>query len=188
MTQHLIGLGHKSVALISSSSSDQDSIWQERVGGFKQAIAEAGLTEKAPLILDAYDLNEEGVQQYRPELIKQCFTSANRPTAAFVLSDLLAVRVMETFREMGLDVPREVAVAGFDNTLIAEHALPPLTTVKHPTETMARRAAEILFEQIEAKAGEKKAAAYVRLPCELIIRKSCGAYLSSPSSPPGIPT
>ena len=172
MTRYLIGLGHKSIALVSSFSSDHDSIWQERLAGFKQAVADAGLSDKARYLLDTYVPSGTG-QAYQPELIKECFSSADRPTAAFVLSDLLAVRVMKTLREIGLEIPRDVSVAGFDNTAIAEHAIPPLTTVGQPTEIMGRRAAEILFDQIENKSDIKMAPIYEQLPCELIIRQSC---------------
>ena len=175
MARHLIGLGHKSLALVSSSSADQDAIWQERVNGFKQAVADFGLTENSHLLLDAYEPVEGKAQMYRPEVIRQTFGKENRPTAAFVLSDTLAVRVMGTLREMGIEIPRDVAVAGFDNIELAAYTVPPLTTVKQPTEEMARRAAELLFDQIEAKAGEKKEPTCERIPCRLIIRESCGA-------------
>jgi DNA-binding LacI/PurR family transcriptional regulator len=174
MTRHLIGLGNKSLALVSHSSSDQDSIYQERVAGFTQAVSDAGLTEKAHLLLDAYEFTE-GDWHYRPELIAQCFARPDRPTAVFALSDTLAIRIMETLRKMGFDIPRDVAVAGFDNIMLAEHTFPSLTTVQQPTDKMARRATEILFDQIEAKAGVTREPVYERLPCELIIRESCGA-------------
>jgi DNA-binding LacI/PurR family transcriptional regulator len=177
MTRHLIGLGHKSLALAAHSGSDLASIWLERLAGFNQALAEAGLTEKARLIPDAYAPDQKGVLHYRPDLISRCFDRPDRPTAIFALSDILAIQIMETLRKMNLNVPRDVAVAGFDDITFSEHTIPPLTTVQQPTEEMARRAAEILFELIDAKSILPPKPICERIPCHLIIRESCGAHL-----------
>jgi LacI family transcriptional regulator len=175
MTRHLISLGHTRLAFASHSGEVHDSIWQERLEGFKKAVADAGLTERAQLILDNYVMGGHGIRIYRPDAILRHFSGTDRPTALFAVMDKLAIEIMETLRQMKLEVPRDVAIAGFDNVEFAQHTVPPLTTVQQPTEEMARRATEILFDQIEAAPGSKIEPIFKRLPCELIIRQSCGA-------------
>jgi DNA-binding LacI/PurR family transcriptional regulator len=93
--------------------------------------------------------------------------------------DILAIQVMETLRGMGLHIPHDVAVAGFDDIEFSRFTQPPLTTVHQPTEEMGRRAAEILFERIEGKQGRKVTCE--RLPCRLVIRQSCGTLHQPPT-------
>jgi len=89
--------------------------------------------------------------------------------------DLLAIRAMETLWEIGLTIPRDVAVVGFDNVEFSQWTHPALTTVQQPTAEMASRAVEILFDQINEKSSSRKKSIYERLPCRLVIRQSCGA-------------
>ena len=183
MTQHLIRLGHKRLAFASATSENKDGSFLERLDGFKQAVADAGLTDRSRLILNTYEKSDSDPNpEYSPRVIKEHFSGVDRPTAVVTLTDRIAIQIMETIREMNLDIPRDVAIGGFDNIDFSEYTLPPLTTMKHPTEQMARRAAELLFEKIEAGPNAKKEPTFVRLPCKMIIRQSCGAYLSSPSS------
>jgi DNA-binding LacI/PurR family transcriptional regulator len=137
----------------------------------------AGLGKKARLVLDACEFGEKQVLHYHREKIVACFGRPDRPTALFAGMDMLAIRAMETLREMGLEVPRDVAVAGFDNIEFSQFTQPPLTTVQQPTEEMGRLAAEILFDGIERKRGRRKKALCERLPCQLVIRQSCGVSL-----------
>jgi DNA-binding LacI/PurR family transcriptional regulator len=183
MTQHLIRLGHTRLAFVSSTSDNEDVNFLERLEGFKQAVAHAGLNDKARLLLDVYEKADDGSPlRYSSKEIKECLSGPDRPTGIFTLTDTLAIQVMGTIREMNLNIPRDVAVAGFDNIDFAEYTVPPLTTMEHPTEQMARRAAEMLFEKIEAGSSATKEPALERLPCKMIIRKSCGAYLLSQPS------
>ncbi len=178
MTNHLIGLGHTRLAFASHTSEVNDSIWQERLAGFQQAVKEAGLTDKAQLILDNYKLNNSG-RTYSSEAILSHFSNPDRPTAVFAVMDKLAIEIMDTLRRMKLDVPGDVAVVGFDDIEFSQHTVPPLSTVRQPTEQMARRAVEILFNQIDASAETNIAPVFERLPCELIIRESCGGNKAS---------
>jgi DNA-binding LacI/PurR family transcriptional regulator len=181
MTRHLIGLGHHRIAFAFHPFHERDLVGRERLAGFNQAMAEAGLGKKARLLLDACEFGEKQVLHYRREKIVACFDGPNRPTALFAGMDMLAIRAMETLREMGLNIPGDVAVAGFDNIEFSQFTHPPLTTVQQPTEEMGRLAAEILCHGIERKAGPRKTALCRRLPCQLVIRQSCGASLQPPT-------
>ena len=175
MTRHLIKLGHERIAFAFHPVHERDLVGRERLAGFNQAMAEAGLTKKSRLLLDASEFGERQVLHYRREKIVECFSRINRPTALFAGMDMLAIHVMETLREMGLQIPRDVAVAGFDNVEFSQLTQPPLTTVQQPTEEMGRLATEMLFDRIEGKNNPRKKALCERLPCQLVIRQSCGA-------------
>ena len=180
MTRHLISLGHKRIAFAFHPFHERDLVGRERLAGFNRAMADAGLSKKATLLLDACTFGERQVLHYHREQIADCFSRPVRPTALFAGMDMLAIRAMETLREIGLRIPDDVAVAGFDNIEFSQFTHPPLTTVQQPTEEMGRLAAEILFDRIEAKAGQSKKAVCERLPCRLVIRESCGSNLKSP--------
>ena len=175
MTRHLIQLGHQRIAFAYHPTYDRDPVGNERLAGFNHAITEAGLKDKARLLLNAAEFEEGNVLSYRRETVVACLSGPDRPTAIFAGMDILAIQIMQTVHELGLGIPRDVAVAGFDNIEFSAFTVPALTTVKQPTEEMGRRAAELLFAQIEAKPGTQLEPACVRLPCELIIRQSCGA-------------
>jgi DNA-binding LacI/PurR family transcriptional regulator len=180
MTRHLIELGHKRIAFAYHPLHQRDPVARERVAGFNQAMSDAGLKQKASLLLDACDFGERLLLRYRPEEIVNCFTQQDRPTALFAGMDLLAICAMETLREMGLQIPRDVAVVSFDNIEFSQWTSPPLTTVHTPTEEMGRRAVEILFDRIESNASHRSKISYERLPCRLVIRQSCGGSLRLP--------
>ncbi len=176
MTRHLIKLGHKRIAFAFHPFHESDLVARERHDGFTRAMADSGLARKATLLLEASRF-EKQVLHYDREVIAACFGRSDRPTALFAPMDALAIRVLETFRELGLRVPQDVAVAGFDNVEFSEFTQPPLTTVQQPTAEMGRLAAELLFDRIEKKDGRRAPAVCKRLPCRLVIRESCGAAL-----------
>ena len=179
MTRHLIGLGHKRIAFAFHPCHERDLVGRERLGGFTKAMADAGLAQKATLLLEACEFGEKQVLHYHREVIADCFRRAERPTALFAGMDALAIRALETLRELKLRVPQDVAVAGFDNVEFSQFTQPPLTTVQQPTAEMGRLAAEMLFDRLE---GKTTRAVCRRLPCQLVIRESCGASLSNKSS------
>ncbi|HEY8965749.1 MAG TPA: LacI family DNA-binding transcriptional regulator [Candidatus Methylacidiphilales bacterium] len=172
VTRHLIGLGHRRIAFAFHPVHDWDPVGQERLAGFRKAMAEAGLAKKAVEILDAFAFEGEQVWRYQPERIAACFGRGDRPTALFAGMDMLAIQAMETLRSLGLRSPEDVAVAGFDDVEFSRFTHPPLTTVAQPTAAMGRRAAAILFDRIEGKPGARAKAPVERLPCRLIVRGS----------------
>jgi len=164
-TQYLVRLGHRRLAMISGPLSIRNA--QERLAGFRRALAEASLSELA--------VEQAGFD--RPsglEAARRLVQLTPGPSAIFAANDLLAVGALAALREKGLRCPDDVAVVGFDDLELAAFTDPPLTTVAQPGYTMGRCAAEALFQRLQ---HPETAAQRVILDTELKIRRSCGAFL-----------
>jgi DNA-binding LacI/PurR family transcriptional regulator len=98
-----------------------------------------------------------------------------RPTAIIAADDIVAATVMKTVHQTGLAVPQDIAVVGIDDQPFCSYLNPALTTVRLPVAEAGKRAVEMLLDQIAGKRIEKE---HLELPCPLIVRESCGAYLS----------
>lgn len=167
MTAHLLGLGHRRIGLIAGRSDLQSS--QLREAGYREALEAAGIPVQEELIAPGgYD------PQVARESARAMLAAPNRPTAIVSANDISAIAVMKTARELGLRVPEDVSVAGFDN--IPESALsePSLTTVEQPIQEMGRRAVAMLISLIR---GEDVAEQHVILPTKVIVRASTQRYV-----------
>jgi hypothetical protein len=109
-------------------------------------------------------------------------SAANRPTAVFAANDLSAIQVIRTAGELGLSVPADLSVVGFDNIPESAHTDPPLTTVDQSIQMLGQEAVRILIELIE-RPGADGAPAHVTLPTELVVRRSTAAADSTPADP-----
>ncbi len=166
MTQHLLELGHKKIALLSGQAAYPDAI--ARYEGYVSALAAAKIPfdkEIAPVGSFTY---ESGVERMNLLL---ALPPDQRPTAVFCASDLIAFGAIDTARERGLLVPEDISIAGFDDIPRAASFNPPLTTMRQPLANVGQLAAEIVLRHINelAELGEKAV-----LPAELIVRKSTG--------------
>ena len=95
--------------------------------------------------------------------------SDNRPTAIFACNDLLAAGVIQMAKELGLDIPQDLSVVGFDNTSIVSIIEPPLTTIAQPIQNMGKEVMDLMVSIINE---EKDAKSRVTLLPSLVIRKS----------------
>jgi DNA-binding LacI/PurR family transcriptional regulator len=185
---HLVGLGHRRIGFLHGGMFEWHLPIRERFEGYRLALADAGLPFDESLVLQAGAfesiLTDGACAPFHAEQVAAYLTRGGRPTAVFAPVDMLAIRVMELARdELGIRVPDELAIAGFDDILAAAHTSPPLTTVRHPTEQVGRRAAELLFERMRVTHSGDGAAittaaaepVHEHVPCELIIRRSCGS-------------
>lgn len=164
MTEYLIGLGHQRIGMVSGRPDLQSA--QLREAGYRRALAAAGLPADPEIItVGAYDSELARVSA------RHLLTSRNRPTAIFCANDISALAVMAIAQELGLRVPEDISIAGFDN--IPESALgtPPLTTVEQPIRDMGRRSVEMLIALI---AGQELSERTVTLSTALMIRGSTG--------------
>ena len=161
-TQHLTSLGHRRIAYIGGPSGATCS--QARLYGYHAALAEVGVAQDPDLIRGGGFDAEMGyaVTQALMEL-------DDPPTAIFAGCDATAIGVVEAARALGLQVPGDLSVVGFDNTYLAEHCFPALTTIEQPLEEMGRVALRTLLRLAQGDAPESH---HVELATHLVVRSS----------------
>ncbi|HYI48493.1 MAG TPA: LacI family DNA-binding transcriptional regulator [Allosphingosinicella sp.] len=162
-TDHLIEMGHKLIALIEGPDGFRSA--RERRLGFEDSLAAAGQKLPRSLIARGNYTFETGVTA-----AERLLDLSPRPTAIFASNDEMAAGVVFAARERGIAVPEELSVIGFDDTPIAAHIWPPLTTVRWPMVSMARSAARKLVGDMVGglAAGEQPS----ELPSTLVKRAS----------------
>ena len=165
LTSYLLSLGHKSIGFAGNLSLPW---YLRRFQGYRKAMAEAGLPVGNSDVR-ASDGEEMGYLSTRLLLQKD-----PRPTAIFAADDPAGRGVYKAARDLGLRVPEDLTVAGFNDTPDAAALHPPLTTVRVFTEELGRQAGELLFKQISQPEVPTQS---VVLPTQLIRRESC-AYLA----------
>jgi LacI family transcriptional regulator len=160
-TEHLLGLGHTRIAFLGGRPDLESARLRE--DGFRQAMAAAGVPVDEDLVR---------VGGYRPETADQpaheLLARPEPPTAVFAANDLSAIRVVEVARALGLRVPADVSVIGFDNVPESALATPPLTTISQPLQQMGAEALRLLVDLIDGR----ERGVHVRLPTELVERAS----------------
>jgi LacI family transcriptional regulator len=163
--EHLIGLGHRRIALISGSLMMTAGL--ARRDGYKQALLAAGITISAELMVEGDFTQESGYTA-----MQRLLALPIRPRAVFVASDTMAIGALRAVAESGLRVPADVALVSFDDLPAAAYASPPLTTVHQPISELGSAAVRALIAQIEAPDTHP---GLVLLPTRLVVRASCGA-------------
>jgi LacI family transcriptional regulator len=158
----VIGHGHRNIACISAPTASNDRA-RSRVEGIRQAMFEAGLDGKAMTLIETPYAIENGETAFR-----QVMAAAPDTTAVMCVNDVLAIGALRAAREMGLDVPGDVSVTGFDDIEIAMLAEPSLTTVHVPHREMGRRAAGMLIAMLR----DREKPASVKLPTDIRLRRS----------------
>ncbi|MEW2254749.1 LacI family DNA-binding transcriptional regulator [Streptomyces sp. NPDC047869] len=159
--QHLLGRGRRSIATI-TGPLDMDAA-RTRLDGYREALRTAGVAVDEELI-EQGDFTEEGGRAAMRELLRR------RPglDAVFAASDVMASGAVLELRAAGRRVPDAVAVVGFDDSIVARHIDPPLTSVRQPMEEMGRAMADLLLDEIAGRAGRRE----VVLPTRLVVRES----------------
>jgi LacI family transcriptional regulator len=164
MTQHLIAGGHRRIALIAGPDGNFDA--GERLKGYRDALARSDQAIESQIIRG--DFTEES--GYRAG--KQLLSVARRPQAVFASNDMMAVGCLFALTEAGLQVPRDIAVAGFDDIPLARFVNPPLSTVRVRIADLGRSALERLSARLEKPTAAPEPAR--TFGCEIVIRTSCG--------------
>lgn len=167
IADHLLDLGHLRLGIIAGITAGNDRA-RERVSGIGKALDARGLAvAPAHLIEQPYDVGA-GRAGFRALMAQP---ADERPTAICCGNDVLAVGAVLEAQAMGLRVPDDVSIAGFDDLPMAEHLPPGLTTVRVPSRRMGRYAADYILGQ----ATGAPFAARVELQTELIIRGTTAA-------------
>jgi LacI family transcriptional regulator len=167
MVAHLVGQGYRRIAFLSGPAGNFEA--QERLRGYRAALA--ALAPQAVPQLYEGDFSEESGQR-----VGQALAAAReRPDALFAANDMMAIGALLALRQRGVELPREMALAGFDDIRIARYVSPALTTVRIPIADLGMQALELLHAQI-GRAQSAPATART-LAAELVVRASTGVSM-----------
>ncbi len=167
--EHLLELGHRRLAHFAGPSYSLHT--RERLDGVRRACSDALVRFTDAQIIPAGAHLEDG---YRAALdYFRAVDPAERPTGVTCYNDLVAAGVCTALAELGLCVPEDVSVVGFDDIALARHVRAPLTTVRVPRQETGRLAAELLLAQIESRVATAPARRV--LAATLVVRKSTAA-------------
>lgn len=171
-TQHLIDLGHRRIAFIGAGYENRSNL--KRLQGYLKALEMHGIEVDGRLITgrkeSASDVPGYSTEKIGYEAMRRLLSLPNRPTAIFARNDFTAFGAMSAIKEAGLSVPRDFAVVGFDDTPLAIHMSPRLTTVRQPMRLQGQLAAKMLLNRILENPDSEREARI--LDCELIVRES----------------
>jgi LacI family transcriptional regulator, xylobiose transport system transcriptional regulator len=165
-TRHLVDLGHTRIGAITGPTRMMCS--RARVDGYRAALETAGLPVDPTLVVTG-DFHHEAGYRQGLELLRR----PDRPTAVFAGNDLQALGLYEAARELGLRIPDDLSVVGFDDLPVARWVGPPLTTVRQPLMEMAEAAARLVLDL--GREDQPPVATRVELATSLVVRTSTGA-------------
>jgi DNA-binding LacI/PurR family transcriptional regulator len=158
-TEHLLGHGRRRIAFFGDTDLPEVA---QRYEGYRQALASAGVAFDPALISRVSFLAESA-----HDAVRQLKAQGVAFDAIFCCSDLLAMSAISALRDLGLRVPQDVAVVGFDDVVLAAHYHPPITTVRQPIEAGGRALVTSLLSFLDNVTPRSQI-----LPTELIVRAS----------------
>lgn len=161
--EHLIGHGHRSIAFLGLSRKLYTM--KARYAGYREAMSDAG-HHPEPYV-------DCGSPERTVALIRSMLNSRKPPTALFAANNLTMRYVLHALSAAGVNIPRQIAVVGFDDFEMADVFQPPLTVVRQPAYQLGEVAANLLFQRISGTEAPK-AGHRIILPVELVVRCSCG--------------
>ena len=166
MTEYLLGLGHRRIALITERS--ERPIGRLRTEGFRRAYENQGFVVPEELICYV----QEDIDHYSMEngylTAKKLLESGQEVTAIYAVSDSLAIGACRAVLEAGKRIPEDISVAGYDGIEMGEYYNPKLTTIKQPVEEIAKKTIRLLLDVI----AERREHQQIVLPAELVVRDS----------------
>jgi LacI family transcriptional regulator len=179
ITNLLISLGHQRIAIIKGAKDQVAS--KRRYQGYAAALKAHGIPLDKDLIVQGDFTFPTGV-----EAAYQLLSRRQRPTAVFASNDEMALGVLVAAQRLGLEVPGDLSIAGFDDTPAAARVWPPLTTVRQPMDDMARAAVDLLVGTRASDGGGQAVATsgsaqHKVLKHELIVRDSTAASVDKPT-------
>ncbi|MDG1709423.1 MAG: substrate-binding domain-containing protein, partial [Emcibacteraceae bacterium] len=164
MTNHLLSLGHKSIAVL--SGPEKSTITIDRLSGHIKALKNAGLTfDNNNVIYGDYSIPSGS------KAAEEIFKMSPMPTAIFSMNDEMAIGAIHQAKKQGFKVPGDISISGFDNICFAEYSDPSLTTISQPAEDFGSIAMSMLFNVINGIELDEK---FKLLPFKIIKRNSTG--------------
>lgn len=164
-TDHLIQEGHRRIAYITGPNNHSDDL--DRLSGYRQALYAAGIPYDLDLVVSGTGRVEGGRRALQVMRALEPL-----PTAAFCYNDMTAVGLIQAVRSMGLSVPVDLAVVGFDDVLFASVVEPLLTTIAQPKALMGQKAMEMVLTLLEVREPETEVLENTVLQGELVVRDS----------------
>lgn len=163
-TSHLARQGCRRIAHITANLSR--NVYAGRLQGYRQALTEFNLDFDPSLVI-VNDLGETAAVH----AAEQIAGMNNRPDGIFITNDFFAAVFMQSLKEKGLEIPRDIAIVGFNNDVISKIVQPKLTTINYPGEEMGERAARSLIDQLAGRASARSTDTII-IRSELLIRES----------------
>jgi GntR family transcriptional regulator, arabinose operon transcriptional repressor len=169
-TEHLIILGHRRIGFIflNEETPENTSSVRERLQGYSQALQTYDVAHDPALITANLSPEYSSVLQS----LKAFLQRPDRPSAIFAVNDIVALDVMQAAHALGIKIPQDLAIIGFDDERFASRINPPLTTIAQSFFDIGLRAGTLLISRIEGLTGPPR---HIELAANLIIRESCGA-------------
>lgn len=174
LVTHLAERGHRRIGFIGIAPEDAHTL--HRYEGYAAALAKAGLRLHPEYTVGPANGPAFSTQQDGYEGMITLGRLTQPPTAIFARNDFTAMGALRAAQDMGLSVPGDVAIAGFDDIPLAAYASPPLTTVSQPIRQQGEMAAQILVNRIEGRS--QGTVALHTMSCKLVVRKSTAGYLA----------
>ena len=143
-TEHLIAMGHTAIGCVTGPKGRRSA--EERVEGFRASMGDAGLHVHNEWIMEGDYECEGGVRA-----MQRLNDLAERPTALFVCNDMMAIGIISEASRLGISVPDDLSLVGYDDIYIARHAAPPLTTIHQPKGEIAAMAVDTLIDRLDSK-------------------------------------
>ena len=169
LTDHLIQLGHKRISMISGPRGDMTA--EDRVTGYRLALASAGLTEDARLVHFGQFTRESGYRHCRRLLML-----TPRPSAIIAANNRIAAGAYEAISSLGLSIPQDISLVGFDDIPFVPALASRLTVFAQPDYEMGRLSAQLLFERLQGKRQPEERREII-LQGKLIVRASSGPVI-----------
>jgi LacI family transcriptional regulator len=167
---YLISLGHRRIGFIGGRPDAESAI--RRLEGYRDGLARAGLAYQPELVQSGDFTRKRG-----REAARQLLQQPNQVTAILAANDASALGVLEVAQELGLSVPKDLSLIGFDNIPETYQTTPRLTTVDQSIQEMGSLATRMLLSILR---GEELAAKQCTVPTRLVVRESCQAVSSQP--------
>jgi LacI family transcriptional regulator len=164
LVDHLVGHGHKRIGLVAGEPGFRSTL--ERFEGYSRALKKHGLPLEEALIHAGNPTSEDARASAH-----KLFRLADRPTAIASGNNLATIGIMKAVRDVGLRIPEDLALIGFDDFEWADCFEPRLTVIAQPSDMIGLRAAELLAARIKAPNQPPKS---IRLAPTLVLRRSCG--------------
>lgn len=170
--EHLVALGHRDILIVAVEPPapeielEPEGVMGSRLRGYRLGLEARGIELQGSAVVVAPASIEGGLVA-----LHRAWAAGQRPTGVLVMSDAMAIGVLRAARELGLRVPEDISVVGFDDIDVSQHVNPPLTTVHQPIRRKGESAVRLLLSVVERRDRDPE---QLRLETRLIVRASTG--------------